>query len=143
MVMAIREFDLEDVLDTTVESLPYGQRRLLAIARAVAAGPSILLLDEPAAGLGDAETGELAELITRMARDFGVAVLLVEHDMNLVMNVCDRLVVLDFGAVIGEGTPDAVQADPAVIAAYLGEATPTDPEPAEAESLSAPVEVRS
>lgn len=123
MVTAIREFGLEEVLDTAVEELSYGQRRLLGIARAVAAGPSILLLDEPAAGLGDAETAELAALITRMAREFGVAVLLVEHDMNLVMSVCDRLVVLDFGKVISEGTPAEVQSDPAVVSAYLGQET--------------------
>jgi ABC-type branched-subunit amino acid transport system ATPase component/branched-subunit amino acid ABC-type transport system permease component len=120
VVTAIREFGFEDSLDRTVEDLSYGERRLLAIARAIAAGPSVLLLDEPAAGLGDAETAELARLVKRMAEDFGVAVLLVEHDMNLVMGICDELVVLEFGRTIAAGEPAEVRGDPAVIAAYLG-----------------------
>ena len=97
MVAAIREFRLEDDLLRKVQDLPYGQRRLLAIARAVATQPSVLLLDEPAAGLGDVETAELAHLVRRLADDWGIAVLLVEHDMNFVMGVCDEIVVLDFG----------------------------------------------
>jgi ABC-type branched-subunit amino acid transport system ATPase component/branched-subunit amino acid ABC-type transport system permease component len=121
VVTAIREFGFEDDLSTTVESLSYGERRLLAIARAFASRPSVLLLDEPAAGLGDAETAELAQLVRRMAADFGVAVLLVEHDMNLVMNICDELVVLEFGRTIARGAPAQVRSDPAVIAAYLGD----------------------
>lgn len=121
VVAAIREFRLEDDLLRHVQDLPYGQRRLLAIARAVAAQPSVLLLDEPAAGLGDVETAELAHLVRRLADDWGIAVLLVEHDMNFVMSVCDRIVVLDFGRRIAEGTPDEVRNDPAVIAAYLGQ----------------------
>ena len=87
-----------------MQDLPYGQRRLLAIARAVATQPSVLLLDEPAAGLGDVETAELAHLVRRLADDWGIAVLLVEHDMNFVMSVCDDIVVLDFGRQIAEGT---------------------------------------
>ena len=118
---AIREFGLEEDLDRSVEDLPYGKRRLLAIARAVATQPSVLLLDEPAAGLGDTETAELGHLIRRLASEWGMAVLLVEHDMNFVMSVCDDLVVLDFGRKISEGAPDTVRRDPAVIAAYLGE----------------------
>ncbi len=121
VVSAIKEFRLEDDLDRVVEDLPYGQRRLLAIARAVATRPSVLLLDEPAAGLGDVETAELAHLVKRLASDWGMAVLLIEHDMNFVMSVCDEIVVLDFGRKIGEGSPDTVRNDPAVIAAYLGE----------------------
>jgi sulfate-transporting ATPase len=104
-----------------VQDLPYGQRRLLAIARAVASQPSVLLLDEPAAGLGDAETAELARLVRRLADDWGMAVLLVEHDMNFVMTVCDEIVVLDFGRKISEGPREVVRNDPNVIAAYLGE----------------------
>jgi sulfate-transporting ATPase len=120
VVAAIREFHLEDVLDRHVHDLPYGQRRLLAIARAVATQPSVLLLDEPAAGLGDVETAELGRMVRRLADDWGIAVLLVEHDMNFVMSVCDRIVVLDFGRKISEGTPEEVRRDPGVIAAYLG-----------------------
>jgi sulfate-transporting ATPase len=121
VVAAIREFRLEDDLLRHVQDLPYGQRRLLAIVRAVATQPSVLLLDEPAAGLSDVETAELARLVRRLADDWGIAILLVEHDMSFVMNVCDDIVVLDFGAQISAGTPQEVRRDPAVIAAYLGE----------------------
>jgi sulfate-transporting ATPase len=121
VVAAIREFGLEDDLQRHVQDLPYARRRLLAIARAIASQPSVLLLDEPAAGLGDVETTELAHLVRRLADDWGIAVLLVEHDMNFVMSVCDRIVVLDFGRQIAEGTPEEVRNNPAVVAAYLGE----------------------
>jgi sulfate-transporting ATPase len=121
VVSAIREFGLADDLDRNVEDLPYGKRRLLAIARAVATQPSVLLLDEPAAGLGDAETAELAVLVRRLAADWGMSVLLVEHDMNFVMSVCDDLVVLDFGRQIAAGPPEVIRRDPRVVAAYLGE----------------------
>ena len=128
VVSAVREFKLGDDLDTQVEDLSYGKRRLLAIARAVAGQPSILLLDEPAAGLTESETAELAHLVKRLASEWGMAVLLVEHDINFVMSVCDQIVVLDFGKKISEGTPDVVRNDPIVIAAYLGEDDPTDDE---------------
>jgi ABC-type branched-subunit amino acid transport system ATPase component/branched-subunit amino acid ABC-type transport system permease component len=131
VVSAIREFELEPNLDRKVEDLSYGERRLLAIARAIAARPSVLLLDEPAAGLGDAETAELARLVKRMAADFGVAVLLVEHDMNLVMAICDELVVLEFGRNISSGPPATVRQDPAVVAAYLGDANSDGSAPVE------------
>jgi sulfate-transporting ATPase len=101
--------------------LPYGQRRLVGIARAVAVEPSVLLLDEPAAGLSSAESAELAGLVRGLADEWGIAVLVVEHDMAFVMGVCDQIVVLDFGRVIARGTPEEIRADPAVIAAYLGE----------------------
>jgi sulfate-transporting ATPase len=122
VVSTIREFNLQDELVRVVEDLPYGRRRLLALARAVAGHASVLLLDEPAAGLGDGETAELAHLVRRLATEWGIAVLLVEHDMNFVMSVCDELVVLDFGRKIAEGSPDGVRGNPDVIAAYLGEA---------------------
>jgi sulfate-transporting ATPase len=122
VVAAIREFGLEDQLDQQVSDLPYGRRRLLAIARAVATRPSVLLLDEPAAGLGDAETVELANLVKGLATDWGMAVLLVEHDMDFVMSVCDEIVVLDFGRKIAQGRPEEIRTDPAVVAAYLGDA---------------------
>ena len=121
VLSTIREFELEDDLDRQVEDLPYGRRRLLAMARAVATESSVLLLDEPAAGLGDAETAELAHLVGRLAKEWGIAVLVVEHDMNFVMSVCDELVVLDFGRTIATGKPSEVRNDQAVIAAYLGE----------------------
>ena len=118
---AIREFGLESDLDTKVSSLPYGRRRLVAIARAVASSPCVLLLDEPAAGLDEGESLELAALIRRLSDEWGLAVLLIEHDMAFVMSVCDRVVVLDFGIKIADGSPEETQRDLAVIAAYLGE----------------------
>ncbi len=99
--------------------LPYGEQRCLEIARALALSPSMILLDEPAAGMNATEKEELLALIRRI-RDLGVTVLLVEHDMNVVMNICDRVAVLDYGFKISEGTPDVVKNDPKVIQSYLG-----------------------
>ncbi|WP_329252804.1 branched-chain amino acid ABC transporter permease/ATP-binding protein [Streptomyces canus] len=126
VLVAVREFGLQDSLDRPVDDLSYGERRLLAIARAVAASPSVLLLDEPAAGLSDDETRELAHLVRRLAEDWGMGVLLVEHDVDMVMSVCDQVVVLDFGRRICAGTPEEVRRDPAVRAAYLGDLTPDE-----------------
>jgi branched-chain amino acid transport system ATP-binding protein len=102
-------------------SLPYGDQRRLEIVRALATRPSLLLLDEPAAGMNPTEKEELKRLIARIRDEFGTAILLVEHDMKVVMGICERLVVLDRGCLLSEGTPAEVRADPKVIAAYLGE----------------------
>lgn len=117
---AIREFRLEADVDRMVSDLPLGQRRLVAIARAVATQPRVLLLDEPAAGLGDRESMELARMVRKLADELGLAILLVEHDMNFVMSVCDDIVVLDFGKRIAYGTPEEVRHDEATLRAYLG-----------------------
>ena len=122
-VAAIHEFGLADDLERRPSELSYGKRRLVAIARAVAAAPSVLLLDEPAAGLDDLERQELGHLIRRLAREWNLAVLLVEHDVPMVMAVCDRIVALDFGRKIAEGTPLDISQDPEVARAYFGEET--------------------
>jgi ABC-type branched-subunit amino acid transport system ATPase component/branched-subunit amino acid ABC-type transport system permease component len=127
VVRAVREFQLDDELHRDVKDLSYGKRRLLAIARAVAMHPSAILLDEPAAGLSSAESVELARVVRRLADDWGMAILVVEHDMNFVMGVCDQVVVLDFGRLIASGAPEQVRSDPAVIAAYLGDENDDDP----------------
>lgn len=113
-------FDMTGVANDEAGSLPYGAQRRLEIVRALATDPCIILLDEPAAGMNPSETAELMENIRRIRDTFNIAVMLIEHDMNLVMGVCEGICVLNYGKIIAKGTPDEIKANPTVIEAYLG-----------------------
>lgn len=114
-------FDMQDFANHQAGSLPYGAQRRLEIVRALATDPCLLLLDEPAAGMNPSETEELMENIVKIRDKFGIAILLIEHDMNLVMGICEGICVLNFGKIIAKGTSSEIQSNPAVIEAYLGQ----------------------
>lgn len=121
-------FSLQVRKDDLAGSLPYGDQRRLEIARALATRPKVLLLDEPAAGMNPSEVRALMEFLTGIRKRFGLSILLIEHQMRLAMGICERLIVLDFGTVIAEGTPEEIRNDRRVIEAYLGRGFKRDPE---------------
>lgn len=113
-------FHMEDKADSLAQNLPYGQQRKLEIARALATNPKLLLLDEPAAGMNPTETAELMDTISTIRKNFNISILLIEHDMSLVMSICERLIVIDYGQIIAKGTPYEIANNEKVIGAYLG-----------------------
>jgi branched-chain amino acid transport system permease protein len=117
----LRLFKIDDKRHEQARNLPYGEQRKLEIARALASGPNLLLLDEPAAGMNPQETEALMALISFARKEFNLTILLIEHDMHLVMGICERIIVLDYGSIIAEGAPEEIRSNPAVIKAYLGE----------------------
>jgi len=119
----LKIFKLDHKKDEYARNLPYGEQRHLEIARALATNPGILLLDEPAAGMNPAETANLTELIGWIREKFDLTILLIEHDMSLVMKICERIYVLNYGMLIADGTPDEIKSNKSVIEAYLGEGT--------------------
>jgi branched-chain amino acid transport system ATP-binding protein len=120
-------FQLQDYAEELSKNLPYGLQRRLEIARALATGPSILLLDEPAAGMNPNEIEQLMDFIGWIRKEFGLTIILIEHQMRLVMGICERIKVLDFGATIAEGLPNEIQNNPRVLEAYLGQGDEYEP----------------
>lgn len=116
----LKIFNLDDKADTLAKNLPYGQQRRLEIVRALATKPKILFLDEPAAGMNPQETAELTELIRQIKEEFSITIMLIEHDMSLVMDVTERIYVLEYGRLIAQGTPEEIKHNKRVIEAYLG-----------------------
>jgi len=114
-------FDMQGMADDQASSLPYGAQRRLEIVRALATNPKVLLLDEPAAGMNPFETGELMSTIVDIRDKFDIAIILIEHDMSLVMGICERILVLNYGLIIAQGTPQEIKDNPVVIEAYLGQ----------------------